>query len=137
MNMYMTASQTVGPYLHIGLAQMYVDNLLAAGVEGEPIVIEGRVLDGNGEPVPDGMLEIWQANSHGKYADPQDIRALPLEPGFRGFGRVATDEQGRFRFTTIKPGRVPGADGKLQAPHIVVSVFMRGLIKRLATRLYF
>jgi protocatechuate 3,4-dioxygenase alpha subunit len=137
MIMDMTASQTVGPYLHIGLANLYTDNLRADGVDGEPIMIEGRVLDGGGEPVPDGMVEIWQANSHGKYADPQDARALPLEAGFRGFGRVATDEQGRFRFATVKPGRVPGPDGSLQAPHIVVSVFMRGLIKRLATRIYF
>jgi protocatechuate 3,4-dioxygenase alpha subunit len=137
MNMDMTASQTVGPYLHIGLADLYTDNLRADGVAGEPIVIEGQVFDGSGQPVPDGMLEIWQANSHGRYAHPQDRRELPLEPGFRGFGRVATDEQGRFRFKTIKPGRVPGSDGQLQAPHILVSVFMRGLIKRLATRIYF
>ncbi len=82
MIMDMTASQTVGPYLHIGLANLYTDNLRADGVDGEPIVIEGRVLDGGGEPVPDGMVEIWQANSHGKYADPQDARALPLEAGF-------------------------------------------------------
>lgn len=135
--MEMTGSQTVGPFLHIGLAGLYRNNLLVSGVEGEPVVIEGRLLDGDGEVVPDGMVEIWQANSQGRYADPLDTRQLPLEPGFRGFGRVATDDHGRFRFTTVKPGRVPGQDGKLQAPHILVSVFMRGLIKRLATRIYF
>jgi len=83
------------------------------------------------------MLELWQANAHGKYAHPEDTQAKSLEPGFLGYGRVATAEDGIFRFTTIKPGRVPGPDGKLQAPHIVVSVFMRGLLRRLITRIYF
>lgn len=137
MSLQMTASQTVGPYLHIGLDGMSVGNLVGEGVTGERVTIEGRVFDGNGVPVPDGMVEIWQANAHGKYAHPDDPRDLPLELGFKGFGRMSTDDNGGFRFSTIKPGRVPGADGKLQAPHIVVSVFMRGLIKRLATRIYF
>jgi protocatechuate 3,4-dioxygenase alpha subunit len=87
--------------------------------------------------VDDGLIEIWQANSHGKYPHPEDRQKKPLEKGFRGFGRIPTDGKGGFRFTTIKPGRVPGADGRLQAPHLVVSVFMRGLLKHLATRLYF
>jgi protocatechuate 3,4-dioxygenase alpha subunit len=113
------------------------DNLAGEGVTGERVVIEGRLFDGTGAPVPDGVIEVWQANSHGKYAHPEDKRDLPLEPGFRGFGRIPTDADGMFRFTTIKPGRVPGAGGKLQAPHIVVSVFSRGVIKRLATRIYF
>lgn len=133
----MTGSQTVGPFLHIGLAGLYRDDLRAGGVEGDVVTIQGRVLDGDGVGVPDGLVEIWQANRHGRYPDPQDARVLPLEPSFRGFGRVATDAQGDFRFTTIKPGALPGPQGRLQAPHIVVSVFMRGLIKRLATRMYF
>lgn len=137
MSLYMTASQTVGPFLHIGLDGLKIDNLVGEGVSGERVVIEGRVFDGDGNPVPDGVVEIWQANAHGKYAHPDDTRDLPLETGFRGFGRVPTDEQGSFRFSTIKPGPVPGLDGRPQAPHIVVSVFMRGLIKRLATRVYF
>ncbi len=140
MSLQMTASQTVGPFLHIGFDGTYVSDLTAAAgaaLVGERIVIEGRVTDGTGGLVPDGMIEIWQANAHGKYAHPDDTRDLPLEPGFTGFGRVATDEQGGFRFTTVKPGRVPDASGALQAPHIMVSVFMRGLIKRLATRIYF
>lgn len=137
MSLFMTPSQTVGPFLHIGFDRLYVDNLAGEGVSGERIVIEGQVFDGSGQPVPDGMVEIWQANAHGKYAHPDDARALPLEAGFRGFGRVPTDDNGGFRFTTIKPGRVPGPDGTLQAPHILVSIFMRGLIKRLATRIYF
>src|SRR5436190_8959483 len=81
--------------------------------------------------------EIWQANSVGKYAHPEDTQKKGLERGFRGFGRVPTDARGAFRFSTIKPGRVPGPGGKLQAPHLVVSVFMRGLLKHLATRIYF
>ena len=140
MSMQMTASQTVGPFLHIGFDGTYVTDLtVAAGtaLAGERIVIEGCVTDGTGGPVPDGMIEIWQANAHGKYAHPDDTRDLPLEAGWTGHGRVATDEEGRFRFTTVKPGRVPDASGALQAPHILVSVFMRGLIKRLATRIYF
>ncbi|HEX7642953.1 MAG TPA: protocatechuate 3,4-dioxygenase subunit alpha [Burkholderiaceae bacterium] len=130
----MTGSQTVGPFLHIGLADLYCDKLVTEEVTGT-IVIAGQVLDGDGNPVPDGMLEIWQADTHGVYPDPQDGRTATA--GFRGFGRVATDREGRFAFTTIKPGGVPGPHGKIQAPHIMVSVFMRGLIKRLATRIYF
>ena len=137
MSLQMTASQTVGPYLHIGLDWLNTGNLLGENVSGERVTIAGRVFDGNGAPVPDGMIEIWQANAHGKYAHPDDVRDLPIESGFQGFGRMPTDDNGGFRFTTIKPGRVPGADGALQAPHIVVAVFTRGLLKHLATRIYF
>jgi protocatechuate 3,4-dioxygenase beta subunit len=91
---------------------------------GERIIVSGRVLDENGRPVPHTLVEIWQANASGKYAHPQDRQAKPLEKGFRGFGRSATDDQGVFRFQTIKPGRVPGTDDKLQTPHIAVNVFM-------------
>jgi len=132
--MHMTGSQTVGPFLHIGLADLYCDKLVSEEAAGA-IVIAGQVIDGEGNPVPDGTLEIWQADSSGVYPDPQDGRVAA--PGFRGFGRVATDQEGRFAFTTIKPGAVPGPHGHTQAPHIMVSVFMRGLIKRLATRIYF
>ncbi len=104
---------------------------------GERVTIEGRVLDADRQPVVDAMVEIWQANAHGRYAHPDDTRDLPLEPGFTGFGRSQTDEQGRFRFTTIKPGRVPGADGRPQAPHLSVTIFMRGILKHLITRMYF
>jgi protocatechuate 3,4-dioxygenase alpha subunit len=106
-------------------------------VSGERLTIEGQVLDGDGQPVPDAVIEIWQANTHGKYAHPEDTQEKPLEPGFSGYGRVPTDDNGQFRFTTIKPGPVPCPRGKLQAPHLVVSVFMRGLLKRLVTRIYF
>jgi protocatechuate 3,4-dioxygenase alpha subunit len=137
MSLYMTASQTVGPYLHIGFNPLNKNNLVGEGVTGERIVIEGRVFDGFGKSITDGVIEIWQANAHGKYAHPEDKRDLPLEPGFKGFGRIPTDSDGGFRFTTIKPGCVPGPDGKLQAPHIVVSFFARGLLKRVVSRIYF
>jgi protocatechuate 3,4-dioxygenase alpha subunit len=100
-------------------------------------MIAGRVVDADGIGVSDGMLEIWQANSHGKYAHPEDTQNKPIEPGFQGYGRIPTDENGKYSFTTIKPGPVPGPDGRPQAPHLVVSVFMRGLLRRLVTRIYF
>jgi protocatechuate 3,4-dioxygenase alpha subunit len=137
MKLTATSSQTVGPYLHIGLTWLVTENLVRAGVPGERVTIEGRVLDGDGKPVNDASVEIWQANAHGKYAHPEDRQKKPLERGFRGFGRIPTDARGAFRFTTIKPGSVPGPGGKPQAPHLVVSVFMRGLLKQLATRIYF
>jgi protocatechuate 3,4-dioxygenase alpha subunit len=102
------------------------------------IRIRGSLLDGAGDPVPDGMVEIWQANAAGRYSHPLDTRTeLLLEDGFSGFGRSGTEDGGRFEFVTVKPGRVPAADGALQAPHVVVGVFARGLLKRLATRMYF
>ena len=132
-----TPSQTVGPYLHIGLDWLNTTELAAKEIAGEHIVLQGRLLDADGVPVPDGMIEIWQANSHGKYAHPDDARTLTVEAGFTGFGRTPTDSEGNFRFSTIKPGRVPAANGHLQAPHIMVSVFARGLLKQLVTRIYF
>jgi protocatechuate 3,4-dioxygenase alpha subunit len=132
-----SANQTVGPYLHIGLTWLVTPDIAGRGVKGERVTIHGRLLDGDGRGVNDGMVEIWQANAHGKYAHPDDRQKKPLQRGFKGFGRVPTDARGAFRFSTIKPGRVPGPGGKLQAPHLVVSVFMRGLLKHLATRIYF
>ncbi len=137
MSLQSTAAQTVGPFFHIGLTPLSRNNLAAPGVAGEHITIQGRVLDGDGKPVPDAMLEIWQANSHGKLSHPEDTRDLPAEPAFKGFGRIPTDDAGAFSVTTIKPGRVPGPGGNLQAPHIVVFVFSRGLLKPLLTRIYF
>jgi protocatechuate 3,4-dioxygenase alpha subunit len=136
MSLYATGNQTVGPYLHIGLTWLNTSNI-AGRAAGERVTVQGRLLDGDGKPVNDGLIEIWQANAQGKYAHPEDRQKKPLEKGFRGFGRIPTDAKGGFRFTTIKPGRVPGPDGKLQAPHLVVTVFMRGLLKHLATRMYF
>lgn len=137
MSLYASGNQTVGPYLHIGLEWLTTRDIAGRGVNGERVTIEGRLLDGDGVGVADGLIEIWQANAAGKYAHPEDRQAKPVEKGFRGFGRIPTDAEGGFRFSTVKPGRVPGPDGEPQAPHLVVSVFMRGLLKHLATRLYF
>jgi protocatechuate 3,4-dioxygenase alpha subunit len=132
-----TSSQTVGPYFRIGLRWLNHDNLVGEGVSGERVTIQGRVFDGDGAPVRDSILEIWQANSHGKYDHPEDTQDKPLEPGFKGYGRVPVNDEGMFRFATIKPGPVPGPHGKDQAPHLVVSVFMRGVLRRMVTRIYF
>ena len=137
MSLQATTSQTVGPYFKIGLEWLNRDNLVGKGVSGERVTIQGRVVDGDGAPVPDAIVEIWQANAHGKYDHPEDTQDKPLEPGFKGYGRIATNADGVFRFTTIKPGPVPGPDGKEQAPHLVVSVFMRGVLRRTVTRIYF
>ena len=142
MSLQATTWQTVGPFFKIGLEWLYHEDVAGAGASGDRVSIQGRVLDGDGLPVPDGVLEIWQANSHGKYAHPDDTQDKPLEPGFKGYGRIATDDEGRYRFTTIKPGRVPGpvvrgSQNELQAPHLAVSVFTRGLLRRLITRMYF
>lgn len=137
MSLPATSSQTVGPFFSIGVEWLHHDALAPASVSGERITIQGRVLDGDANPVPDSLLETWQANAHGKYAHPEDVQLKPLEPDFKGFGRISTDSDGRFRFTSIKPGQVPGPGGKLQAPHILISVFARGLLRRLVTRIYF
>jgi protocatechuate 3,4-dioxygenase alpha subunit len=98
----------------------------------------GYVSDGEGAPVVDAMIEIWQANAAGRYAHPEDTRSeVPLEEGFDGFGRAITDDDGRYELLTVKPGPVPGRNGTMQAPHIDMSVFARGLLKRLVTRVYF
>ena len=132
-----TPSQTVGPFFNIGLPGQNQPELVAPDAPAA-IRIEGSVSDGEGEPVVDALIEIWQANQAGRYAHPEDRREeLPLEDGFRGFGRCETDRDGRYAFVTVKPGPVPGHGGRMQAPHISVSVFARGLLKRLATRVYF
>jgi protocatechuate 3,4-dioxygenase, alpha subunit len=133
-----TPSQTVGPFFHLGMDHPEWADLTADNPEGERIAIEGQVRDGDGAPVPDAVIEIWQANAAGRYNHPDDRRAdKPLDPHFRGFGRAATDADGRFRFTTVKPGPVPGRGNALQAPHIEVALFARGLLKHLYTRIYF
>jgi len=132
-----TASQTVGPFFKYALDHPAWADLTAEGPEGERVRIAGRVLDGDGVPVPDAMLEIWQANAAGKYAHADDTQDRPLDPNFRGFGRACTDDDGRYAFTTIVPGSVPDARGVPQAPHVNVSIFARGLLKRLVTRVYF
>jgi protocatechuate 3,4-dioxygenase alpha subunit len=137
MSLRASTSQTIGPFLRIGLEWMQIEDLAPKGVAGERVSIRGRVIDGDGKPVNDAAVEIWQANSHGRYAHPEDKQDKPLEKNFRGYGRSLSDDNGAFRFTTIKPGRVPGPGGKLQAPHLTVTIFMRGLLKHLQTRIYF
>jgi len=137
MSLYATGNQTVGPFLEIGLAWLRTERIAPAGTPGEGIRIEGRVLDGDGVSVGDGMIEVWQADANGKYAHPEDPQKKPVTPGFRGFGRIPTNARGAFRFSTIRPGSVPGPEGVPQAPHLVISVFLRGSLKHLATRIYF
>lgn len=143
-----TASQTGGPYVHIGLApkqagfDIFENNfghiLATPHTRGERIAIEGRVFDGSGTLVRDVLVEIWQANAQGKYAHPGDVRDLPIDPSFRGWGRAGADfETGVFRFETIKPGGVPGPGGIPQAPHICLLLLARGINVGLHTRLYF
>jgi protocatechuate 3,4-dioxygenase alpha subunit len=139
-----TPSQTVGPFFKYGLTpngeyewnDAFTNNLLTPDVSGERIRIEGKIFDGDGVAVPDCMLEIWQADAQGRFADPQDQRALP-NASFHGFGRCGSDKDGSYAFETIKPGPVPDADGKPQAPHILVAVFARGMLRNLFTRIYF
>jgi protocatechuate 3,4-dioxygenase, alpha subunit len=157
-----TPSQTVGPFFHYALpwkggadlvgrsdlgarpdlfpAEHDLLNASAANgtAKGTQIQIVGTVLDGKGEPIPDALLEIWQANAAGRYRSAGDDRDhLALDEAFVGFGRSSTSEQGEYRFRTVLPGRVPGPGNSLQAPHIAVSVMGRGLLKRLITRIYF
>jgi len=140
----LTPSQTVGPYFKYGLTpngdydwnDAFTGNLITPDATGERIRVEGRVYDGEGQPVPDAMLEVWQADAQGRFADPQDQRALP-NAKFRGFGRCGTDGNGAYAFDTIKPGSVPDPDGKPQAPHILLAVFARGMLRHFYTRIYF
>ena len=135
--MRQTPSQTVGPFYSLGLSRDPMNRLAADAARGEKIRIEGQVFDGDGKPVSDAMVEIWQANAYGRYNHPDDKQEKPLDPSFKGWGRCGTDKTGIFAFETIKPGRVPGADGILQAPHIDVAVFARGMLVHAYTRIYF
>ncbi len=134
----LTASQTVGPYVSIGLFRELVGPQLVDPSDPRTITIRGTLLDGEGEVVPDGMIEIWQANAAGRYSHELDARDdVPLEDGFLGFGRSGTTDGGSFEFVTVKPGPVPWPHGGLQAPHVEVGIFARGLLKRIVTRMYF
>jgi protocatechuate 3,4-dioxygenase, alpha subunit len=135
----LTPSQTVGPYFHFSLTAetAEVTDLVGPKTEGERIKVMGIVRNGAGEPLPDAMIEIWQANAAGRYNHPADTQAKPLDPDFCGFGRCGTNADGQFHFKTIKPGAVPGRGNSLQAPHINFAIFARGLLKQLYTRLYF
>ena len=134
-----TPSQTVGPYFSIGLSGPDENVLVADEVQGERIRVRGRVLDGEGAPVGDALIEVWQANSLGRYRHPDDSRDdIALDEGFTGFGRAATIfETGEYLIDTIRPGPVPDPEGELQAPHLCLIVQARGLLNPLFTRLYF
>jgi protocatechuate 3,4-dioxygenase, alpha subunit len=137
----LTSSQTVGPFFSPTLLREDARRHVLTGPEtiGEHIRIEGRVLDGDGLPVPDALVEIWQANAHGRYDHSADRGPAPLDSAFLGFGRSGTGEDGSYWFETIKPGAIPfdAERQQLQAPHIAVTVFARGLLNHLVTRLYF
>jgi protocatechuate 3,4-dioxygenase, alpha subunit len=134
----LTPSQTIGPFFHDALIDEDCSELVAPD-HPSAIRIEGTIYDGAGDVVPDAMVEIWQANPAGRYNGPKDDREdLPLDPEtFSGFGRSATVDGGKFYLVTLKPGALPGPRGQAQAPHIWVSIFARGLLKRAVTRLYF
>jgi protocatechuate 3,4-dioxygenase alpha subunit len=129
-----TPSQTVGPFFAIGLPWSDGPFVVPEGTGGA-IRIGGRVIDGAGEPVPDALVETWQADPDGRFDHPDDPRGRV--PGFRGFGRSPTDEAGRWQVLTLKPGPVPAPGGGRQAPHVAVSVLARGLQHRVVTRIYF
>jgi protocatechuate 3,4-dioxygenase alpha subunit len=135
--MKQTPSQTVGPFYSMSLTRTPMNVLVRAATEGERIRIEGQVFDGDGKPVPDALVEIWQANAYGRYNHPEDIQEKPLDPSFTGWGRCGADKSGVYCFETIKPGLVPGADDSVQAPHINVTVFARGMLVHAFTRIYF
>jgi protocatechuate 3,4-dioxygenase alpha subunit len=134
----LTPSQTVGPYLAIALPWPDGEEVVPPHVPGA-VVITGVLYDGNGAPIPDGLIETWQADADGRFSHPEDPRGAtdPTTPGFRGFGRAATDADGRWWVRTVKPGPLPTPDGTVEAPHIDVSVFARGLLDRVVTRIYF
>lgn len=129
-----TPSQTIGPFFAIGLPWDDGPYVVPEGTEGA-FWVRGVVLDGEGSPVPDAMVETWQADPGGRFDHPDDPRGAV--GGFRGFGRGCADPDGRYAILTVKPGVVPTADGSPQAPHVDVSVFARGLLKRVVTRIYF
>jgi protocatechuate 3,4-dioxygenase, alpha subunit len=131
-----TPSATVGPYLAIGLTREDGPHAAAQETPGA-IWIRGRVFDGNGDLVPDALVETWQADPDGRFDHADDPRGALAYPGFRGFGRSQTVDGGEYAICTLKPGRLPDGEGGLQAPHIDVSVFARGLLNRLVTRIYF
>jgi protocatechuate 3,4-dioxygenase, alpha subunit len=135
--MKQTPSQTVGPFYSLGLTQKTMNVLVSDTTQGEKIRVEGCVFDGDGQPVPDAMVEIWQANAYGRYNHPDDKQEKPLDPDFLGWGRCGTDKTGVFSFETVKPGSVPGPDESVQAPHINVTVFARGMLVHAYSRIYF
>ena len=142
MDLVPTPSQTAGPYFHLGLTETRSVKCIAdPQTKGERIWLTCRVIEGHGAPVNDAMIEIWQADAEGKYNHPDDAQdkagETTVDPAWFGFGRMPTAEDGSCEFETIKPGRVPGSGKVLQAPHLNVAIFARGVLKQLYTRAYF
>jgi protocatechuate 3,4-dioxygenase alpha subunit len=131
-----TPWQTIGPFFHDALAYDH-GPLVVAASHPDALTVHGYVYDGDGEPVLDALVEIWQADASGRFAQRPGIFDAPAEDGFRGFGRSSTEDQGHYAFTTVKPAGVPTHDGSAQAPHLAMSVFARGMLRRVATRVYF
>jgi protocatechuate 3,4-dioxygenase alpha subunit len=133
-----TPSQTVGPYFSFGLTEPWEDREDAvAPYHSDAIEVFGHVLDGRGDPIPDAMIETWQADPNGRFDHPDDPRGAAVFEGFRGFARCGTDVEGRWRVRTLKPGAFPAPDGTPQAPHLLVTVMARGVLRQLTTRVYF
>ena len=139
-----TPSQTIGPFFALGLVGSHEDDLACrqpggARAQGTPIEVSGRVVDEQGQPVRKALIEVWQANCWGKYEHPDDITHAPLDPNFKGWGRMLTDAEGRYRLRSIKPGAYPnpGYDNWMRPPHIHYSIFAAGLMQRLITQMYF
>jgi protocatechuate 3,4-dioxygenase alpha subunit len=133
------ASQTVGPFFHFSLTTEghSVKCIAGPGTPGERVWLKCRVTDGEGMPINDAMIEIWQADAEGRYNHPDDPQASAVDPAFKGFGRQASDDDGCCEFETIRPGHVAGSGGAWQAPHLNMAVFARGLVRQLQTRVYF
>ena len=139
MDLVPTPSQTVGPFFHFCLTteKTCVGSIAGPQAKGEHVLLTVRILDGDGVGLNYTMIEIWQANADGKYNHPDDAQQKTVDPSFLGFGRMGTTEDGNCNFETIKPGRVPGPGNVLQAPHLNVAVFARGMLRQLYTRIYF
>ena len=133
-----TPFQTVGPYFGIMARWRRSSPQVTDATTGARIAIGGQVFDGEGTPIPDALVETWQADANGRYRHPDDRRSNPpADPAFDGYGWMHTRKDGSFTFNTVKPGRVPGPDGRDQAPHVLVSILARGILTRFVTRLYF
>jgi protocatechuate 3,4-dioxygenase beta subunit len=139
-----TPSQTIGPFFSPDLIRESDDDLACkvpggARAQGSPIVVTGRVIDEEGRPVRKAMIEVWQANQWGKYDHPDDVTDAPVDPDFKGWGRMLTDAEGGYRFRSIRPGAYPnpGYDDWMRPPHIHYSIFAAGLMQRLVTQMYF
>jgi protocatechuate 3,4-dioxygenase alpha subunit len=133
----MTPSQTVGPFFHFSLTAKPLGQMRQPGTLGEPVRLVVRVFDGADAPIPDAIIELWQADASGKYEHPEDTQDRAPDAAFCGFGRMETDETGTCAFETIRPGRVPGLGERQQVSHISVIVLARGMLAALFTRIYF